>query len=145
MTDSIIWLHPECLRPDHPVFNAAPADAQVLFVWDDAWLRDQNMSLKRLVFLYEAVCGLPATILAGETIATIKALQPKAIYTVPARHPAIQDLTHNLEVIAPVTQVSDAYFADAPTGQRFRRFFKYWNSIKKEALQPNGGRACPGV
>jgi len=66
----ILWIHSDCLRPTNPALLAHP-DAPAIFVWDDALLTQYHISLKRIVFMYEALLELPVTIYRGDVVAQI--------------------------------------------------------------------------
>lgn len=64
-TPTVVWVHGDCLSPTNPALLAHPG-APAVFVWDDALLADYNLSLKRIVFIYECLLELPVTIRRGD-------------------------------------------------------------------------------
>ncbi|MEG4118028.1 hypothetical protein QUA43_11195, partial [Microcoleus sp. N9_B4] len=61
MNNPIIWLHGDCLSPEGPAFQAHP-EAPAIWVWDDALIDEWQLSLKRMVFIYECLLELPVVI-----------------------------------------------------------------------------------
>lgn len=64
MSDTIVWIHGDCLSSNNPALLVAPG-APAIFVWDDDLLKDWSISLKRVVFIYECLLDLPVTIRRG--------------------------------------------------------------------------------
>ena len=60
----IVWIHADCLSPEHPGLVVYP-DAPAIFVWDDELLDRWQISLKRITFIYECLLELPVTIRRG--------------------------------------------------------------------------------
>jgi hypothetical protein len=135
----LILLHEEALRMTHPVFQAAPAEAKALFIWDDAYFRKANYSLKRLVFIYETLCELPIDIIHGSTTAIVQELSPSALYMPATNNPLIVEIIHDLNSVAPVHTIEDEAFVVFKKPVQFRRFFQYWNKAEKTAFLTNGG------
>ena len=139
MNAPLIMLHPEALRSTHPVFKAAPTDTTAIFVWDDAYLRAANYSLKRLIFIYETLCELPITILHGTMDEVVKTYVPSTLY-VPATHnPLLAAEIGRLAHLAPLQLVADEPFVMMQFKGELRRFFPYWKKAESKALLPHGG------
>ncbi len=62
--DVVIWIHGDCLAPDSPAL-VRHAGAPAIWVWDDELLEEWQLSLKRIVFIYECLLELPVTIRRG--------------------------------------------------------------------------------
>lgn len=139
MKPSIIWLHDEALRLSHPVFSAAPVSAKAIFIWDDAYLRQSNYSLKRLVFIYETLSALPIEILHGDTLTILGQISASSLYVPYSHNSFVQSIMHDLAKIKEVHFIKDEPFVKISHDTEFRRFFSYWNKAEKSAFVVNGG------
>lgn len=138
MTQAIIWLHDEALRITHPVFSAAPEDTKAIFIWNDQYFRQQNFSLKRLVFIYETLCDLPIKIISGNTLDVLKQLEPSIIYIPYTNNNFVKNIVHQLSGLVKIKMIEDESFVVLPKKLNFKRFFKYWNSAQKTTFMLNG-------
>lgn len=142
----LIWLHEDCLRNDCPARHAAGANAHAIHVWDDAYLRRQYYSFKRLVFLYENLCSLDVTIYAGDTHDTLRHYINEhhitTLFVPSTPNPAIQHIITKLrKTCADTTRidvVDDTPFVSLPKPIKARRFFGYWKKVEPYALTPAG-------
>jgi hypothetical protein len=139
MSKSLIWLHEDALRLSHPVFTHAPADSEIIFIWDDSYLQEANYSLKRLVFLYETLYELPLVILRGQTFAILSGHAATQLYIPASANPWINLVCKQLAITKEVTRVNDESFVRLQSKTDFRRFHQYWNKVEMLALTPNGG------
>lgn len=137
MTSCVVWLHEEALRREHPVFSEAPSDARFVFTWDDDYLRQMNYSFKRLLFIYETLCGLPVEIIRGEAAAILREISPSRILVPATSKPHIAATIARLESVATVTVVEDEPFVLLDAGYDFKRFFSYWKRVEKKATNPD--------
>jgi hypothetical protein len=138
MNDALIWLHEDALRASHPIFATAPSHCEVAFIWDDAYLRAANYSLKRLVFLYETLCELPIVILRGDALEILSNHEAKQLYVPTSPNPWIQSVCERVAENKTVIRVADEPFVRLKTNADFRRFFQYWSRAEKSALLRNG-------
>lgn len=138
MTDTtIVWLHGDCLSPNNPALLAYPT-APALFVFDDALLSEWQISLKRIVFIYECLLELPVTIRRGDVateltafaaehrathIATTESPSPRFAALVRALQPA-----HRIEIL-PVDP-----FLSHPGPYDLKRFSRYWRAAEPHAF-----------
>ncbi len=67
MSQAIVWIHADCLHPRQPALREFE-DAPAIFIWDESLIRRRQLSLKRIVFIYESLLDLPVTIRRGEVI-----------------------------------------------------------------------------
>jgi len=139
MNAPIIWLHEEALRTSHPVFRAAPTEAKAIYVWDDAYFRRVNYSLKRLIFIYETLCALPVDIIFGNTPDILRELAPTTLYIPATNNPLILEIITELKTITSVQIYEDEAFVVPKKSADFIRFFQYWNKAEKTAFLKNGG------
>jgi hypothetical protein len=138
MSKPLILLHQEALRRTHPVFDAAPAETKAIYVWDDAFLKDANYSLKRLVFVYETLCELPVDIIRGGTLETVLQLAPSLLYIPAANNPLLISLIDSIKKEVPAKIVEDEPFVTLQRKTEFKRFFQYWNKAEKTAFLLDG-------
>lgn len=134
---NLIWIHEDALRADHPVFEAAGKEAAALYVWDDAYLKEMGYGMKRLVFMYEAVCTLPVTIIRGDTKEVLDEVSGEKLFVPKTPNPTLCAIAGSLS--KPVNWVADEPFVVLNKTPELKRFFRYWNKAKKVALKPNGG------
>jgi hypothetical protein len=139
MSASLIWLHEEALRISHLVFKAAPRGTKAIYVWDDAYFREADYSLKRLVFIYETLCELPIEIIWGNTLEVLRELAPSNLYVPATNNPMIAEMIGDLKIFLPVEIIEDEDFVVIKNSIDFRRFFQYWKKAQKTAFLHNGG------
>jgi len=139
MSPPILWLHEEALRISHPVFTAAGEGTRAIFIWDDAYLRARNYSLKRLVFIYECLCALPVEIVHGDMTAVLQTLAPERVFVPAASAPPLKETIANATARMQVMHVPDIPFVTIAREGAMRRFFPYWNKAEKTAFMPHGG------
>ncbi|MEM1029110.1 MAG: hypothetical protein AAF928_05875 [Myxococcota bacterium] len=131
----ILWLHDEALGPDTPALHAFP-DAPAVFVFDDAWQRDEQLSLKRIVFMYECLLDLPVEIRRGDVVEEVRAFAQRfgaeEIVAPESPHPRIRRQGRDLDV----------RWHEAPPFVRLdrkpdlKRFSRYWRVAKKSVFRP---------
>lgn len=139
----IIWLHEDALRDDHPVFDAAEPGAMVCFVWDDEYLQAMDYGFKRLLFIYETLLELPLAILHGNQVACLSALAGEhngRILVPETPNPRLQQTIATLGENGRVEVVEDRPFVTLARAPDLHRFFRYWNTARKLAMTPGGGR-----
>ena len=141
MTKTLIWLHDEALRVNHPVFAAAPQGAKAIYIWDETYLKQMGYSLKRLVFIYETLSELNIDIIAGETCRIIDQFAPESLYFAKSYNPALNRIIADIPGRINLHAIAEEQFVDLPDYGEFKRFFKYWNKARKNAFAINGQRA----
>ncbi|MCU0512798.1 MAG: hypothetical protein MUE40_09525 [Anaerolineae bacterium] len=140
---TILWIHGDNLSPQNPVFQAAPG-APAIFVWDEALLRDWHISLKRIVFMYECLLELPVTIRRGEVAREVVAFAhehaARRILTADSPAPLHRRLCRQMSQHMPsgsrLEILHETSFVDVPGNIDLKRFSRYWQSVKKRALNP---------
>ena len=135
MNTPLIVLLEDSLRISHPVFSAAPAETRVIFIWDDAYFRQANYSLKRLVFIYETLCQMQIEIIQGETLELIDLLSPDQITTFFTTDLQIKEILTHLSSLYPVKIIKPDPFVIIPDSDDSKRFFQYWNQARKTAFR----------
>jgi hypothetical protein len=132
---TLIWVHEDAMTLDHPVMQAAGADAQAIFIWDTDEHDRREYSAKRRVFIYECAHDLDIPIYAGDPYEILKSLADGGrVYAVstpdPYTNAIISDLRDELEVIT----IDSSELAQIPANTDTGRFFRFWNRAKKTAL-----------
>ena len=140
----LVWLHEDALRADHPAIQAAGDTARVCFIWDEAYLQKMDYGFKRLVFIYETLCELPVSIYKGDTVASLTELVRETgadrIYLPETPNPELLDFVARLKRDFEIKIVSDTPFITISRQPDIKRFFRYWNKVKKLAIQKHGGQ-----
>lgn len=135
---TLIWIHEDTLNPNHPIFTHY-AGAPAVFIFDDAMWSRHPAARKRIMFIYESVLELPVTIHKGDTLAILRE-QLKATNTTALAIPhtvdtRIRTLAHQLESEGiPVDWVRAPSLADKVVSPMPRRFFQFWNRVKKQVM-----------
>lgn len=140
MDDALIWLHEDALRSTHPVFSAAPATAQALFVWDNVYFEKLNYSLKRLVFIYESLSELPVEFMVGDTLTLLKQHSAKRIFVPHTNSTTINDLLAVLSREKEIITVDDTCFANVSITSNIKRFHAYWKQVERSAFLIDGAQ-----
>jgi hypothetical protein len=138
MTDNmIVWVHGDCLSPRHPALLAYP-DAPALFVFDDGLLRDYQLSLKRIAFLYECLLELPVTIRRGDVAAELIAFAARhnatRIATTDTPSPRFAAICKTLRQTLPVEVLEVEPFLDTDERIDLTRFSRYWGVAQRHVL-----------
>ena len=107
---TLIWVHEDMLRADHPAFHAAD-DAGAIFVWDDAYFDQMDYGLNRRVFIYETLLELPVDIYRGDTGSVFAPyFSPQTILTGKTPNPHLKAIMADLRATCAVTTIADAAF-----------------------------------
>ncbi|NDJ35466.1 MAG: deoxyribodipyrimidine photo-lyase [Chloroflexi bacterium] len=135
----VIWVHGDAMNPNAPTFRAYP-QAPALWVWDEDLLATYNISLKRILFMYENLLEMPVAIRRGDvaaelarfaaehdasTIATIFSPSPR--FTQITDQLAYQDLTVEVWYQPPLVDPHRTF--------DLKRFSRYWRKAEKLAMQ----------
>lgn len=142
MSDAVVWVQADSLTPTNPALLANPG-APALFVFDDADLREQRISLKRVMFIYECLLQLPVTIRRGDVATEVLAFAQE--------HNAVRIVTTD-SVSPRAADICDALRKGMPAGCRLesvpvepfvpytghldlKRFSRYWSAVRRLALR----------
>jgi hypothetical protein len=140
MQKPIVWVHGDCLSPKNPALQTYP-DAPAIWVWDDALLEEWQISLKRIVFIYECLLELPVTIrrgdVAAEVVAFAKEHNADGVVTADSPSPRfeaicdrIEDtLSLEVEVCSPEPFVNYEGYID------LKRFSRYWRVAQQYVFE----------
>jgi hypothetical protein len=141
----IVWVHGDCLRLTNPALVAAP-DAPAIFVWDDAVLRQRRISLKRLVFMYEALLELPVTMYRGDVVTHVRSFaqqhQATRIVTSASVAPRFRKIVAMLQQTHRVDVLPEPDFVQVPATSDLRRFTRYWR-VADPQLEEMAARGAP--
>ncbi|MCS6834730.1 MAG: hypothetical protein NZ750_01775 [Anaerolineae bacterium] len=139
---TIIWVHGDNLNPHSAPFQTAP-DAPAIFVWDDALLEEWRISLKRIVFIYECLLELPIIIRRGdvaeEVVQFAREHEARRILTSESPSPRHQFLCQTIIKHMPkgsrLEVLREPAFVDGAEKVDLKRFSRYWNAVKKQAMR----------
>jgi hypothetical protein len=139
MSNTIIWVHGDCLRATNPAYLGYP-ETPSLFVWDDALLREWHISLKRIVFMYECLLEMPCAIrrgdVADELIAFARAHGAQRIATVDSPSPRFRAIVQRLKGDIPVEILPEEPFLAEEAAFDLSRFSRYWRAAERHAFEP---------
>ncbi|MDF5718123.1 MAG: hypothetical protein PUP93_30710 [Rhizonema sp. NSF051] len=134
MVTPIVWVHGDCLSPQNPALQQYP-DAPAIWVWDDVLIKEWQLSLKRLTFVYECLLELPVVIRRGdvaqEIFAFVKEHNADKIVTVNSPSPRFNDICDQLKrfVELEVLEVEPFFYYEGYID--LKRFSRYWKVAEK--------------
>lgn len=132
---NIVWVHGDSLRPTNPALIAYP-DVPAVFVWDDELLKRYSLSLKRIVFMYEALLELPVTIVRGDVVTQVQAFaihhQASTIVTSGTPAPRFAAICQQLRRTHAVDIIAEPAFVDIPPHTDIKRFSRYWQVANQQ-------------
>ena len=156
----ILWIHGEALGLGNPALQAHPGSPAV-FVFDTALIDANQLSLKRLGFLYECLLELPVTIRCGAVAAEVLAFAARhradGVITTAAVDPRFEAIRRQIATVLPVVVLAAEPFvelAETTPGQQERptpdlkRFSRYWKraeSLVWEHWQRHRGSDAAGI
>jgi len=137
MTQSLIWLHGDALRRNHPVFEKAPTECDAVYIWDNAYLQQTLYSLKRLIFLYETLCELEVEIVKSDMDYYLQTHPAQTIYMPSSPDPLLKKIAQRLAQEKNLVLVAEEAFVNIELSYQCRRFFHYWSKAEKTAFKHN--------
>ena len=133
MKQPILWIHGEALGPANPALQAHPGRPAV-FVFDEALIREQAISLKRLGFLYECLLELPVSIRKGDVAEQVLAFarqhQADGVITSAAVDPRFALIRSAIEHELAITVLEPEPFVALNTPANLQRFSRYWRQAE---------------
>ncbi len=131
---SILWVHDAMLstrwlRPGEPA----------VFVFDEAWIRDAGLSLKRLVFLAECLEAMPGVeVRRGGVVEEVTAFAAEhdagVVRTVDAAYPRLHRQRERLAERLTLEVQPPPAFVDHPVpAADLRSFSRYWKKHGRAA------------
>jgi hypothetical protein len=141
--NTIVWIHGDNLSPYNPAL-LAQKDAPTIFVWDETLLQEYQLSLKRIVFIYECLLELPITIRKGdvaqEIITFAQEHRANRILTTASPSPRFQQICATILREMPKGSTLEIYkerpFIEIDEQLDLKRFSRYWEKVKYKALHP---------
>ena len=147
MSETLVWVHGDSLDPRGPALLANP-DARRVFVFDDQVLERYQVSLKRIVFIYESLLEIEGIeIRRGDLVAELAAAAAedgcRRIVTIESVAPRFAKICEALRqkhrLTVEVMQVTP--FIPLARGEAekldLKRFSRYWQPLKRRALSLN--------
>lgn len=141
---AIVWLHGDSLSPHDPALVANP-HAPAVFVFDEPFLQQAQLSFKRLLFIYEsaseALQGRDFELRRGDVLDEVldfmHSRAASEIHVTATVAPRFQSYLAELRKAARVTihtpQPLVSWSGAAP-----RRFSQFWRKVEAEAMRPTG-------
>ena len=141
MTKKVVWIHGDALSPTNPALAANP-DAPALFVWDEELINRYNLSLKRMVFMYECLLEMNVEIRRGNVAVELARFAKEhganeiiTTETVAPRFHQIASALSRANFRITVHRVTP--FIDTDTHFDLKRFSRYWRKAQRLASQPS--------
>ena len=138
ITNPIVWVHEEALGPANPALEDYPG-APALFVFDQAWIKQQRISRKRLGFLYECCLELPVTIRKGDVVEEVLAFARRhradGVITSGAVDPRLNRNAAAIDRQLPLWILDGEPFVDLCRPPRLGRFSRYWREAEQVVWQ----------
>lgn len=132
----VVWVHDEMLRA-----GCVPAGAPAVFVFDEQWIADEALSLKRIVFMYECVLEMSQSLPEG--IEFVRGDVVGEVSAFAARRGASRIRTHRSPLPRIKRQgdelgvdwIDPAPVAALPDGVDLKRFSRYWRKVEKQLMR----------
>lgn len=137
----MLWVHDEMLRPS-VLRDAEPA----CFVFDEQWIADARISLKRIVFMAECLEAMPCVeVRRGDVIEELAAFAEthdvSMLRTQVTPLPRLRSQIERLGSRFEIELFHEPTFVGLPGKVDLKRFSRYWNKAKKQAFKPTGEQA----
>jgi deoxyribodipyrimidine photo-lyase len=127
---TVTWVHDAMLNPAR-----VPEGRPAVFVFDDAWIRAERLSLKRIVFLYECLMEMPVSIRRGDVVEEVSRFAAEhgadRIETLATPIPRLREQGEALGV----SWVDPPPFVVLPSEPDLKRFSRYWKKAEKPAFR----------
>ncbi len=137
----LLWIHTDSLNPESPLLRDHPA-APACFVWDEAWLRDDAISSKRIVFLNECLAEMPPTVtirrgdLAQQILTAASDAHADHILAQRTPDPRLLAAAAIITRTLPILWVDPPAFVDDTQAYELKRFSRYWKRAQTSATRP---------
>jgi len=140
MNKTIIWVHGDCLNPHQTAFRLHPG-APAIYVWDDDLLLRRELSLKRILFIYESLLELPIAIRRGqvaeEILAAAEEHNRQTVVTARSVSPGFERICRQLRKYGVQVYIyEEEPFINLPQEPDLHRFSRYWKLAKRQLIQP---------
>ncbi|MEO0531852.1 MAG: hypothetical protein AAF266_14950 [Planctomycetota bacterium] len=130
MADTVTWIHDEMLSAEW-VREGVPA----LFVFDEDWINEQRLSLKRIVFLYESAVALPGIeIRKGNVVEEVRAFAQRHGATTIESARSVDPRLKRQGGELGVEWLEPEPFVELPDSVDLKRFSRYWRKAEKRVI-----------
>lgn len=145
MSEVLVWVHGDCLRPGNPALTGHP-EAPRVFVFDERVIARYRLSLKRIVFIYECLLEIDGISIrrgdvAAELAEAARESGARRIVTMESVAPGMARIRERLrrDYGLPVEMLSEEAFAGIDRRERLdlKRFSRYWQPLKRRAMSLN--------
>ncbi|TSA79411.1 deoxyribodipyrimidine photolyase [Deinococcus detaillensis] len=135
---AVVWVHGDRLSPTNEALTAYPK-GPAMFVWDDALLKEWEISAKRQTFIHECVQELPVHVLRGDVAAEVirfaRAHGASTVATTPSPSPRFRAIVTALEGAGLTVQHwPEPVFGESLTPLDLRIHGEYWRQISASAF-----------
>ena len=134
MTHPVVWVHGDCLSPYGSALKAYP-NAPAIWVWDEALIEEWQLSLKRILFIYECLLELPVVIRRGDVAAEVVnfATEKNADLVVTVESPSLRftDIYKEINRSVPVEVLAVEPFFEYNGYIDLKRFSRYWKVAER--------------
>ena len=136
----LLWIHTDSLNPESPMIQAHP-DAPRIFIWDAAWIREERIALKRIVFIAECLVDMPGTVelrsgdLAAELLFAAQTSGADYILAQRTPDPRLQAAGVATTLHLPVVWYDPPPFVGGTRAFDLKRFSKYWQRAQSSAMK----------
>ena len=141
---TIVWVHGDCLNPHGPALQLYP-DAPAIWVWDDALLDQWQISLKRIVFIYECLLELPVVIRRGDVATEVMAFAvehgAQRVATTESPSPRFRAVCKEMGRSLKVQTLPVDPLINYDGHIDLKRFSRYWRVAERYAFDPTKPQA----
>ena len=127
-----LWLQPDDLNPD---VLALESWDDVVYLFDPEWLAKRPHSLKQIHFICEALAALPIPVTVYRAnpidVLTTDGQAPVEVSIVEPRDIELREHLSHLPSAIDIHWLPKTTWIHPPD-QSFKRFFKFWNAVKKQ-------------
>ena len=138
MSNRIIWVHGDWLRPKNPALDEYPKPPAI-WVWDDDLLEEWQISLKRITFIYECLLELPVTIrrgnIAKEILAFAKEHKADTVVTADSPSPRFDKICDEIEESKELEIFEVEPFFEYDGFIDLKIFSRYWKVAQKYVFE----------
>ena len=134
---TVVWLHGDNLNLHGPALAHYP-DAPAVWVWDDALLDQWQISLKRILFIYECLLDLPVEIrrgdVADEVLRFARKHNAEHVAVAESPSPRFREIGREIQESLSVSVFAEEPFVEYEGKLDLRRHSRYWKATKKQAF-----------
>jgi len=139
----LLWVHTDCLNPAGVLFER-DSKSDAVYVWDEGWFREEEISRKRVVFLEECLAEMPRVAqrrgeVAVEVLAAAKSVGATHVVSQRTVDPRLIAAARLIGKVLPVKWVDPPAFVNTDRGFELKRFSRYWQKAQGSAMRPTSG------